>query len=263
MAEKKRYWLKLDKDFLESPHMKVIKGMPNGKDYVLFYLSLMLKSIETVGHLRFSDLVPYNEEMLSSITDTNVDIVRSAVKIFCNLGLIQKLDDGTIFLTQVASMTGKETESAERVRLFRERQKQLPLQCNTGVTESNDNKEKQRTENREDKQEQKQEENISLQIENLRLKYDEIELKLIDSYFDILKWTRRNGKIAESVILKIYQEWDKFPKSKVLYALNLYISNSKYHDKRENYCYGIMRNSTSEEVSKNQNQNPQSKYEYL
>ncbi len=173
MAEKKRYWLKLDKDFLESPHMKVIKGMPNGKDYVLFYLSLMLKSIETVGHLRFSDLVPYNEEMLSSITDTNVDIVRSAVKIFCNLGLIQKLDDGTIFLTQVASMTGKETESAERVRLFRERQKQLPLQCNTGVTESNDNKEKQRTENREDKQEQ--EESISLQIENLRLKYDEIE----------------------------------------------------------------------------------------
>ncbi len=90
-----------------------------------------------------------------------------------------------------------------------------------------------------------------------------MKLKLIDSYFDILKWTRRNGKIAESVILKIYQEWDKFPKSKVLYALNLYISNSKYHDKRENYCYGIMRNSTSEEVSKNQNQNPQSKYEYL
>lgn len=103
--------------------------------------------------------------------------------------------------------------------------------------------------------------NISLQIKNLRLRYDEIELKLIDSYFDILKWTRRNGKIAESVILKIYQEWDKFPKIKVLYALNLYISNPKYHDKRENYCYGIMRNSSSEEVSKNQK--PQGKYEYL
>jgi predicted phage replisome organizer len=144
MAEKKRYWLKLDKDFLKSPHMKVIKNMPNGKDYVLFYLTLMLESIETIGHLRFSDLVPYNEDMLSSITDINVDIVRSAVKVFCELGLIQKLDDGTIFMTQVASMTGKETESAERVRLFRDRQKQITLQCNGDVTTCNDNKEKEK-----------------------------------------------------------------------------------------------------------------------
>ena len=77
--------------------MKVVKNMPNGKDYVLFYLALMLESIENIGHLRFSELVPYSEEMLASITDTNIDIVRSAVKIFCQLGLMQKLDDGTIF----------------------------------------------------------------------------------------------------------------------------------------------------------------------
>lgn len=264
MAEKKRYWLKLDKDFLESPHMKVIKNMPNGKDYVLFYLSLMLRSIETVGHLRFSDLVPYNEEMLASITDTNVDIVRSAVKIFCNLGLIQKLDDGTIFLTQVASMTGKETESAERVRRFRDNQKQLALQCNDDVTECNDNKEKQRTENREEEQEEEKEEDVPLQIENLRQRYDSIELKSIDVYLDILKWTRKNGKIADSVLLKIYQEWEKFSKPKVLYALNLYVSNPKYHDKKENYCYGIMRNSTAEEVEKvNKQQSPQSIYKQL
>jgi len=260
MAEKKRYWLKLDKDFLESPHMKVIKNMPNGKDYVLFYLSLMLKSIETVGHLRFSDLVPYSEEMLASITDTNVDIVRSAVRIFCELGLMQKLDNGTIFLTQVASMTGKETESAERVRLFRERQKQLPLQCNNDVTESNDNKEKQSTENKE-QEEYEEQEDIPLQIKNLRLRYDEIELKIIDAYLDILRWTRKNGKIANTVVLKIYQEWEKFSKQKVLYALNLYVSNPKHHDKKEQYCYGIMRNANAEEVSKGQK--PQSKYEYL
>ena len=157
------------------------------------------------------------------------------------------------FLTQVASMTGKETESAERVRLYRDRKKQLTLQCNGDVTKCNDNKEKQRTENKEEKQEQKVlEEDISLQIKNLRQRYDDIELKIIDTYFDILKWTRKNGKIADSVILKIYQEWEKFSKSKVLYTLNLYVSNPKFHDKKENYCYGIMRNSTAEEVNKNQ-----------
>lgn len=150
--EKKRYWLKLDKDFLKSSQIKVIKNMPNGKDYVIFYLALMLESVETIGHLRFSNLVPYNEEMLASVTDTNVDIVRTAVKIFESLGLMEILDDGTIYMTQVAEMTGKESESAERVRRYRLKQKQqLALQCNDNVTNSNDNKEedKQSTENKE------------------------------------------------------------------------------------------------------------------
>lgn len=119
--EKKRYWLKLDKDFLKSSQIKVIKNMPNGKDYVIFYLALMLESVETIGHLRFSNLVPYNEEMLASVTDTNVDIVRTAVKIFESLGLMEILDDGTIYMTQVAEMTGKESESINRVRAYRER----------------------------------------------------------------------------------------------------------------------------------------------
>lgn len=158
--EKKRYWLKLDKDFLKSSQIKVIKNMPNGKDYVIFYLALMLESVETIGHLRFSNLVPYNEEMLASVTDTNVDIVRTAVKIFESLGLMEILDDGTIYMTQVAEMTGKESESAERVRRYRLKQKQqLALQgngnvtnSNGNVTNSNDNKEedKQSTENKED-----------------------------------------------------------------------------------------------------------------
>lgn len=138
--EKKKYWLKLDKDFLKSSQMKVIKSMPNGKDYIIFYLSLMLESVETVGHLRFTSLVPYNDEMLSAITDTNIDIVRSAIKIFCELGLMQIFDDGTIFIPEVPKITGKESESAERVRQFRARQKQELLQCNADVTKCNDNK---------------------------------------------------------------------------------------------------------------------------
>lgn len=136
----KKYWLKLDKDFLKSPQMKIIKDMQNGKDYIIFYLSLMLESIETVGHLRFTSLVPYNAEMLASITDTNVDIVRQAIKIFCELGLMQIFDDGTIFMTEVPKITGKESESAERVRAYRLRQKDdKMLQCNNDVTKCNNN----------------------------------------------------------------------------------------------------------------------------
>ena len=140
MAEKKKYWLKIEKGFLNSSHIKVIKNMPNGKDYIIFYLAIMLESTGTEGHLRFNELVPYNEEMLASVTDTNVDIVRTAMKIFQGLGLISILQDGTIFLPDVPNRVGKESESAERVRLYRKRQGLL--QCNDDVTNSNDNKEK-------------------------------------------------------------------------------------------------------------------------
>lgn len=146
-ASKKKYWLKLNKDFLKSPQIKVIKGMHNGKDYIIFYLALMLESIETVGHLRFTSFVPYNAEMLASVTDTNVDIVRSAIKLFCELGLMQIFDDGTIFMTQVPDMTGKECDSAERVRAFRKRKTEM-LPCNTNVTECNPNIDKDKDKNK-------------------------------------------------------------------------------------------------------------------
>lgn len=156
--EKKRYWLKLEKDFLQSKYIKIIKGFENGRDYILFYLALMLESIESVGHLRFTELVPYNEKLLASLTDTNVDIVRGALNLFQQLGLLTVLEDGTIFLPEVPKMTGKESESAERVRQFRERQKVEALQCNGNVTNSNDNKEKEKEEDKEEEEEKEKEE---------------------------------------------------------------------------------------------------------
>ena len=158
--EKRRYWLKLEKNFLQSKFIKIIKDMPNGKDYILFYLALMLESIESVGHLRFTELVAYDEKMLASLTDTNIDIVRSAMKIFQELGMITMLQDGTIFLPEVPKLTGKESESAERVRRFRARQAQEVLQCNDDVTNSNDNKEKEK-EKKKEKQVNKSKEEYS------------------------------------------------------------------------------------------------------
>jgi len=99
----------------------------------------MLESIESIGHLRFSDLVPYNEDMLSSVTDTNVDIVRQAMKIFVELGLLEILENNTIFIACVPDKLGKESGSAERVRAFRENQKLL--HSNEEVTKCNTNKE--------------------------------------------------------------------------------------------------------------------------
>ena len=116
MEEQKReneryYWLKLKKDFFKRHDVKIIEGMENGKDYVLFYLKLLCESLDHNGNLRFSDTIPYNESMLASITGTNIDVVRSAMKVLVGLNLIEIFDDQTIFMREVEKMTGSETAS--------------------------------------------------------------------------------------------------------------------------------------------------------
>lgn len=118
MAEK-YYWLKLKKDFFKRHDITIIEAMPNGKDYILFYLKLLCESIDHEGHLRFSETIPYSEEMLATITRTNVDIVRSAMKVFTSLNMIEVLDDKTIFMTEVQKMLGSETYWAQRKRIQR------------------------------------------------------------------------------------------------------------------------------------------------
>ena len=114
--DKKFYWLKLNKDFFKRHDIRIIEEMPNGKDYILFYLKLLLESVNHEGHLRFSDTIPYNEQMLSVITNTNIDNVRSAMKVLLELNMIEILDDSTIYMAEVSKMVGSETKWAEYKR---------------------------------------------------------------------------------------------------------------------------------------------------
>lgn len=151
MAEaKKFYWLKLKRDFFKRHDIRIIEEMPNGKDYVLFYLKLLLESIDHEGSLRFSDTIPYNENMLSVVTNTNIDIVRSAMKLFTELGMMSICDDQTIYMAEVDKLIGSavDNDGANRQRRFREKKKQEALPGVTGalqnvtdsVTEDNERK---------------------------------------------------------------------------------------------------------------------------
>ena len=167
MAEgKKFYWLKLKRDFFKRHDIRIIEEMPNGKDYVLFYLKLLLESIDHEGSLRFSDTIPYNEQMLSVITNTNVDIVRSAMKLFTELNLIEIFDDQTIFMGEVDKMIGSavDNDGANRVRRFREKKKSEALPCVTGALQ---NVTELVTEDNERKREEK-DKDLDIDIENER-----------------------------------------------------------------------------------------------
>ena len=133
---KKYYWLKLDRKlFQEARHPHYSRNRRTARDYILFYLKLLVESIDHEGQLRFSDTIPYDEKMLSVVTNTNIDIVRSAIKIFTELGLMEICDDKTIYMTETQKMLGEST-STHRVQAFRERQKTLQIETQGNVTET-------------------------------------------------------------------------------------------------------------------------------
>lgn len=121
--DKKYYWLKLKKDFFKRHDIQIIENMPNGKDYVLFYLKLLVESVDHEGGLRFNETIPYNEQMLSTITNTNVDTVSKAMELFRSLGMVEVLDDRTIYMNEVSKLLGSETYWAEKKREQREKKK--------------------------------------------------------------------------------------------------------------------------------------------
>jgi len=137
--DKKYFWLKLKKDFFKRHDIQVIESMDNGKDYVLFYLKLLLESVDHQGELRFSDTIPYDDKMLSVITNTNIDTVRSAMRVFYDLGMVELLEDRTIYMQEVEKMLGSETYWAKKKREEREKKEKLPInpqkigQCPTSV----------------------------------------------------------------------------------------------------------------------------------
>lgn len=148
--EPRYFWFKLHDDFFEDAKIKLLEKMPNGEKYGWFLFKLICKSIKTEGLLRFSEKLPYSPKMLADITDTDIDVVRSALSAFDACELIDIFEDGTYFIDLVPNNTGKESESAARVRKCRERKKFLPsadvkaLHCNGNVTALHCNGEKEK-----------------------------------------------------------------------------------------------------------------------
>lgn len=130
--DKKYYWLRLKRDFFKRHDIRIIEAMPNGKDYILFYLKLLCESVDHEGNLRFSEEIPYNEQMLSTITNTNVDVVKSAIKIFTELNMMEIMDDGTYYMREVEKMLGSETYWAKVKREQRDREEAEILPDNEG-----------------------------------------------------------------------------------------------------------------------------------
>lgn len=145
MAEPKRlYWLKLKTDFFTSKEMKKLRKIAGGDTYTIIYLKLQLLSLQDGGALYFDGLEESFADELALILDEEADNVKATLLFLERTGLIE-MNESEIRLLVVPTLIGKESESAGRVRAFREKQKMLQsngeaLQCNTLVTKCNTEK---------------------------------------------------------------------------------------------------------------------------
>ena len=77
-------------------------------------------------------LVPYDAKQLGKITNTDIDTVRVAMELFKNIGLVEVLENGEIYLTQLENMVGSETSKAQLMRNKRAKDKDLTNSNNSG-----------------------------------------------------------------------------------------------------------------------------------
>ena len=127
MADNKRFfWLKLKEDFFEDETIEWLEEQPNGKEYVLFYLKMCLKSLKHDGMLYRevgTRIIPYDVNKLAEITKTSVDTVMVATKVLTDIGLVQQMDDETLYMSQVMSMVGSAIDSPAANKKRRQRAK--------------------------------------------------------------------------------------------------------------------------------------------
>lgn len=134
------YWLKLKKDFFDDPKILKIRSVAGGDTYTCIYLKLLLKSLDNDGVIFFDGIEPTIEaEIALKIREQEIN-VKAAMAIFESLGLLQKGEGEDVRLPEAASLSGKECDSAKRVREFRAKQKEVKaLHCNGAVTSGNEN----------------------------------------------------------------------------------------------------------------------------
>ena len=118
---KKYYYLKIKEDFFESEDIKILQAMDDGYLFSDILMKLYLKSLKYDGKLMFKEHIPYNLKMISTVTGHSTTIVEKALKIFSELGLIEVLDNGAIYMLDIQNFIGRSSSEGDRKREYRRR----------------------------------------------------------------------------------------------------------------------------------------------
>lgn len=118
---KKYYYMRLNENYFDTDEQIVLESMPDGYLYSNILLKLYLKSLKRDGLLMFNERIPYNAQMIATITRHQIGTVEKALELFRQLGIVEILDSGAIYMLDVQNFVGKTSTEADRIRAYRSR----------------------------------------------------------------------------------------------------------------------------------------------
>ena len=123
---RKYYYLKLKESYFDDDAIVLLESMPDGILYSNILLKLYLKSLKNGGKLQLDENIPYTAQMIATLTRQQVGTVERALGIFQQLGLVEQLHGGLLYMTDIELMIGQSSTEAERKRAARLANKALP-----------------------------------------------------------------------------------------------------------------------------------------
>ena len=132
---RKYYYLKLKESFFDGDSIVLLEDMKDGMLYSNILLKLYLKSLKNGGRLQLDENIPYTAQMIATLTHHQIGTVERALQIFMQLGLVEQLDSGTLYMTDIELFIGQSSTEGERKRAARQENQHralLPPRTNGG-----------------------------------------------------------------------------------------------------------------------------------
>ena len=126
---RKYYYLKLKENYFDEDAIVLLESMQDGILYSNILLKLYLKSLKNGGKLQLDENIPLTAQMIATITRQQVGTVERALQIFMKLGLVEPLQNGALYMSNIELLIGQsstEGERKRRARLALQEQKALP-----------------------------------------------------------------------------------------------------------------------------------------
>ena len=116
---RKYYYLKLKESYFDDDAIVLLESMQDGMLYSNILLKLYLKSLKYGGTLQLDENIPYTAQMIATITRQQVGTVERALQIFMKLGLVEPLDNGALYMSNIELFIGQSSTEGERKRRAR------------------------------------------------------------------------------------------------------------------------------------------------
>lgn len=246
-------WIKLSTSMFEDEKIRLIEQMPEADTILIIWVKLLAQAGKTnaSGYIFLSENIPFTDEMLATIFNRPLNTVRMALETFRQFGMIEIDDQSFIKISNwekhqnIEGMERIRQQTRERVRRHREKKK-LEQKKDVTLHETLRNAVE---EEREEDIEIDKDKYYTAKIKDLLPVFSKNIsnfTELNKKYWDVIRETRKTGKIKPSVIYNTMKKWEKYDPVVIEYALKAHID--LHAGKREEYTIGIMRNTSKDEA---------------